>query len=138
MLAQGAVAAIRSGCDMLKEGKAFIDDFKGEAEGAVKQITATVDEVRGLLDWAIKLWNQLTGSISGTKRPAIKAAVVKESGIPQETIKAAEEARKKKAKSPSEMTYEEYQAKSVHDILQHMKTYFEAIRALKKIGRAHV
>ena len=91
MLAQGAVAAIRSGCDMLKEGKAFIDDFKGEAEGAVKQITATVDEVRGLLDWAIGLWNKLTGSISGHPKSSItQVSIKKESGIPAETIKAAE------------------------------------------------
>jgi hypothetical protein len=129
MLAQGAVAAIRSGCDMLKEGKAFIDDFKGEAEGAVNQITSTVKEVRGLLAWATGLWNQLTGSVSSPIKPTVVSK--KETSVPAETIKAAEQARKKKAKSPSEMSYEEYQAKAVHDILQHMKTYFEAIRALK-------
>lgn len=135
MLAQGAVAAIRSGCDMLKEGKAIIDDFKGEAEGAVKQITTTVNEVRGLLDWAMGLWNQISSAVTGKPASRTKSSspvvTAKESGIPAETIKAAEAVRKKKAKSPQEMTYEEYQAQAVHDILQHMKTYFEAIRALK-------
>jgi len=111
MLAQGAVAAIRTGCQMLSEGKADLDKFKQTVEGGVSDAKEIFKEVTGL-------WGWLKGLFGSAQQPAASvepAAVVK----PKKKVKQAE------------LTYEEFQAQSVHEICENMKVYFEAIRALQ-------
>jgi hypothetical protein len=111
MLAQGAVAAIRTGCQMLSEGKADLDKFKKTVEGGVSDAKELFEEVTGL-------WGWVRGLFGKTEKPA---AIV---GTPAETKP------KRKIKEP-ELTYEEFQAQAVHEICENMKVYFEAIRALQ-------
>jgi len=111
MLAQGAVAAIRSGCQMLSEGKADLDKFKKTVEGGVKDAKAIYKEVTGL-------WGWVRGLFGKTEKPAASV------GKPEEAKP------KRKVKEP-ELTYEEFQAQAVHEICENMKVYFEAIRALQ-------
>jgi hypothetical protein len=134
LLAQTAVGAITTGCEMLREGKAVIDEFKGEAEGVVGQINeakeAALDlweTISGLLDWAQGLWASVTGRPAPAKPTAI---------LPSETAVGAKAeakpvAKKANRKSEKELSYEEYQARAVHDICENLKVYFEAIRQLK-------
>ena len=119
-MAQSAVAAIRSGCQMLSEGKAEIDKFKKQVEGGVRDAKAIYNEVTGL-------WGWLTGLFGG--KSAAKPVAVAE---PVVEAKQEQAKPKKKRKEPElELSYEEYQARAVHDICEHLKVYFEAIRALK-------
>ena len=118
MLAQGAVAAIRTGCQMLSEGKADLDKFKKTVEGGVKDAKAIYKEVTGL-------WGWLQGLFGG--KPAGKAAKQ------LDDIDVADIPKSSKKRQPEpELTYEEFQAQSVHEICENMKVYFEAIRALKQ------
>lgn len=116
-MAQSAVSAIRTGCQMLSEGKAEIDKFKKQVEGGVKDAQAIYKEVKGL-------WGWLTGLFSGPK-PARAEVAAAPKAAEAEPAKA-----KKKTKEP-ELSYEEYQARAVHEICEHLKVYFEAIRELK-------
>lgn len=112
MLAQGAVAAIRTGCQMLSEGKADLDKFKSTVEGGVADAKEIFKEVTGLWGWL----QQLFGGKSESKPTTVLP-------IPSDTPKA---------KRQAELTYEEFQAQSVHEICENMKVYFEAIRELKQ------
>jgi hypothetical protein len=114
-MAQSAVSAIRTGCQMLSEGKAEIDKFKKQVEGGVKDVKAIYKEVTGL-------WGWITGLFS-SKQQAQPVVV---------TTSVAEKKEDKQIKQrEQELSYEEYQARAVHDICEHLKVYFEAIRALK-------
>jgi hypothetical protein len=118
LLAQSAVSAIRSGCEMLQQGKAVIDEFRDEAESTVSQVRETIETVTGLWDWAKGLWNQLIG----VKEPVVSEPIKLEAPKPEI----------KKSKSPvQELSYEEYKSKAIHDVCQHLKVYFEAQRQLK-------
>lgn len=118
LMAQSAVSAIRAGCQMLSEGKAEIDKFKKQVEGGVKDAKAIYKEVTGI-------WGWIAGLFSGAKPTQ---SVV----VPTTTIEKKEESKKSKVKQrEEEISYEEYQARAVHDICENLKIYFEAIRALK-------
>ena len=130
LLAQGAVSAITSGCEMLKQGRAMVDEFKGEAESVVGQINEVkeqalglYEEILGLVDWAKGLWASLTGKPEPKPRPKPDAPKPVEAPKPV--------AKKAKAEPAKELSFEEYQAKAVHDICENLKVYFEAIRQLK-------
>lgn len=110
LMAQSAVGAIRAGCQMLAEGKTFIDDAKSEVEGIVGQVKDTYDTVAGLWDWVKGLLGAPTKPVASVS-PVIKQAV-------KPTVK-------------QELSYEEFQARAVHDICENLKVYFEAIRHLK-------
>lgn len=131
LLAQGAVSAITSGCEMLKQGRAIIKDVKGEVEGVVNQLNdakaealGLYNEVTGLIDWAKGLWGSLTGKpVKPKPKPvAAQAPVV----VPAKPV-----AKKAKQQAEPEISFEEYQAQAVHDICENLKVYFEAIRQLK-------
>ncbi len=119
-MAQSAVGAIRAGCQMLSEGKAFIDDAKSEVEGIVGQVTEAYETVTGLWGWII-------GLFGGTKQTedAPTAAPV----AATESIKPV--AKKTKKQPDKELSYEEFQARAVHEICENLKVYFEAIKHLK-------
>lgn len=46
---------------MLREGQAIVKEFQDDAEGVVGQITETVEQFKGLLEWAKGVWAQLAG-----------------------------------------------------------------------------
>lgn len=105
---------------MLSEGKAEIDKFKKSVEGGVRDAKAIYAEVTGI-------WGWIKGLFGG--KPAAKPVAVAE---PVVEAKQEQAKPKKKHKEPElELSYEEYQARAVHDICEHLKVYFEAIRALK-------
>lgn len=122
-MAQSAVAAIRSGCEMLRDGKAEIDKFKSTVEGGVKNAQAIYKEVTGLWGWLQSLF-------------APKQAKPKQLAVPAQVndINVADttkSAKKQKREPEPELTYEEFQARAVHEICNNLKVYFEAIRELK-------
>jgi len=115
-MAQSAVSAIRAGCQMLSEGKAEIGKFKKQVEGGIADAKAIYAEVTGI-------WGWITGLFGGTgqAKPASQKSVI-----------AAEQVKEKpKNKHEPELSYEEFQARAVHEICENLKVYFEAIRHLK-------
>jgi len=131
-MAQSAVGAIRAGCQMLSEGKAFIDDAKSEIEGVVGQINEAKeaafglwDTIMGLKEWALGLLGSVT-KLDGSPKP-VESKQVNDTNV-ADTTKSS---KKPKRKPQPELSYEEYQARAVHDICENLKVYFEAIRQLK-------
>lgn len=122
LMAQSAVSAISAGCQMLREGKAEIGKFKKQIEGGVADAKAIYKEVTGIWGWIQGL---LGNDPKPTNIPAIAAPAAKAEEKP--------EPKKAKRKEPEpELSYEEYQARSVHEICENLKVYFEAMRALKE------
>jgi hypothetical protein len=115
-MAQSAVGAIRAGCQMLSEGKAFIEDAKTEVEGIVGQVKETYETVTGL-------WGWVQGLFGAPKQHSESVVVPKE--------EVAQVKKTAKNKHEPELSYEEFQARTVHDICENLKVYFEAIRHLK-------
>lgn len=136
MLAQGAVSAIRSGCEMLQQGKAVIDELKGDAETIVGQINEAKEQalglwetISGLVEWAQGLWASVTGKPVPTKvAPELSPATESTESPAQKPV-----AKKPNKKQPQrELTYEEYKAKAIHDVCEQLKVFFEAQRQLKQ------
>lgn len=119
-MAQSAVSAIRAGCQMLSEGKAEIGKFKKQVEGGVADAKAIYKEVTGIWSW-----------ITGLFRGAGQAKSVLEKQVI--AVDSAQKPVAKKAKQgpEPELSYEEFQARAVHEICENLKVYFEAIRHLK-------
>lgn len=121
---------------MLKQGRAIVDEFKGEAESVVGQINEVkeqalglYDEILGLVDWAKGLWASLTGKPAPKPRSEVKFTKPENKFTEPEAPKPV--AKKAKQQAAKELSFEEYQAKAVHDICENLKVYFEAIRQLK-------
>ena len=57
LMAQSAVAAIRSGCQLLSEGKAQINELKEQVEKGVGDAKAIYKEVTGLWGWLKSLFS---------------------------------------------------------------------------------
>lgn len=117
LMAQSAVGAIRAGCQMLSEGKAEIGKFKKQVEGGVADAKAIYAEVTGLWGWLTGLFKFTKPEVKFTKSEAAKPEAPKPVA--------------KKAKPEPELSYEEFQARAVHEICENLKVYFEAIRQLK-------
>jgi len=117
-MAQSAVGAIRAGCQMLSEGKAEIGKFKKQVEGGMADAKAIYAEVTGLWGWIQGLFGAPKQSAGS---PVAKQAVAPEPAKPST----------KKSKQEPELTFEEFQARAVHEICVNLKIYFEAIRQLK-------
>jgi len=117
-MAQSAVGAIRAGCQMLSEGKAEIGKFKKQIEGGVSDAKAIYAEVTGLWSWITGLFGS-----TGQAKPAPQKQIA------EPAVKPAPEAKKKT--KDADLSYEEYQARAVHEICEHLKVYFEAVRQLK-------
>jgi hypothetical protein len=106
---------------MLSEGKAEIGKFKKQIEGGVADAKAIFKEVTGIWSWIQSLFGADT-------KPSIKPVV---SASPAaEATKPAAKAKAKREPEP-ELSYEEFQARAVHEICENLKVYFEAIRHLK-------
>ena len=118
LMAQSAVSAITAGCQMLREGKAEIGKFKKQVEGGIADAKAIYSEVTGI-------WGWITGLLSGS-RPA------KSVSVSASTVEKQIEPKKTKVKQrEEELSYEEFQARAVHEICENLKIYFEAMRQLK-------
>lgn len=116
-MAQSAVGAIRAGCQMLSEGKAEIGKFKKQVEGGVADAKAIFKEVTGI-------WGWIQGLFGASPKPP--APVLPSTP----TVADAPKAKAKREPEP-ELSYEEFQARAVHEICENLKVYFEAIRHLK-------
>lgn len=116
-MAQSAVGAIRAGCQMLSEGKAEISKFKKQVEGGISDAKAIYKEVTGIWGWIKSLFG-------APEKPAASVVV-------QPTVEAQKPVAKKANQPEQELSYEEFQARAVHEICENLKVYFEAIRALK-------
>ena len=121
-MAQSAVSAIRAGCQMLSEGKAEIGKFKKQVEGGVADAKAIFKEVTGI-------WGWLTGLFGGEKPKFTEVTPKQDNSAKPEAPKPA--AKKAKREPEAELSYEEFQARAVHEICENLKVYFEAIRHLK-------
>lgn len=120
-MAQSAVGAIRAGCQMLSEGKQEIGKFKKQLEGGVADAKAIYKEVTGLWGWVQSLF-----APEQTKPRELGVPTPK----PEVTEVTAKTSKTRKQPEP-QLTYEEYQARQVHEICENLKVYFEAIRELK-------
>ncbi len=120
-MAQSAVGAIRAGCQMLSEGKAEISKFKKQVEGGVSDAKAIYKEVTGIWDW-IK-------SLFGSSQKPVASVVVQPK--PVSDINVVDTTKSSKKTKEPELSYEEFQARAVHEICENLKVYFEAIRQLK-------
>jgi hypothetical protein len=118
-MAQSAVSAIRAGCQMLSEGKAEIGKFKKQVEGGVADAKAIFKEVTGIWGWLKQLFVGAKPTKVSDRQPDPAAEPTKPS------------TKKTKREPEPELSYEEFQARSVHEICENLKVYFEAIRHLK-------
>ena len=118
LMAQSAVSAIRTGCQFLAEGKAQIGELKDTIQGGVENARAIYGEVVGIWGWIRNLLQPKNASpvAQAQPAPASQAGVSKPRAV---------------KRKEQELSYEEYQARSVHDICENLKIYFEAIRKLK-------
>jgi hypothetical protein len=117
-MAQSAVGAIRAGCQMLSEGKAEIGKFKKQIESGVADAKAIYAEVTGIWGW-IK-------SLLGTPNKPVGSVSAKQATEPTKPS-----TKKSKVEREPELSFEEFQARAVHDICENLKIYFEAMRQLK-------
>jgi len=120
-MAQSAVGAIRAGCQVLSEGKAEIGKFKKQVEGGVADAKAIYAEVTGIWGWIKNLLGAPTNS-NANSSPEQKAP---------ESVARVKQTAKNKREPKVELSYEEFQARAVHEICENLKVYFEAIRQLK-------
>ena len=119
-MAQSAVGAIRAGCQMLSEGRQELGKLKKQVEGGVADAKAIYKEVAGI-------WGWIQGLFGVEKPKQAPQPVLQSPAAPQE-----KPVEKKKRKEPEpELSYEEFQARAVHEICENLKVYFEAIRQLK-------
>ena len=116
-MAQSAVSAIRTGCQMLSEGKAEIDKFKKSVEKGVGDAKAIYKEVTGIWSWIQGLF--------GSKKSVPVAPKV------AEKIEAAVVQKAKRKEKEPELSYEEYQTRAIHDVCEQLKMFFEIRRNLK-------
>ncbi|MFZ9265086.1 MAG: hypothetical protein ACO222_07990, partial [Polynucleobacter sp.] len=104
------MAAIRTGCNMLAEGKAEIDKFKKTVEKGVGDAKAIYTEVVGIWGWLQSLF----GKKPEPKQMALP--VVEPKSQPQ-----VKKSAKTKREPEVELTYEEFQARQVHEICENLK-----------------
>lgn len=122
MAAQATVAAIRSGCEMLSQGKAEITKTKAAIEKAVSDGKAIYSELIGLWDWITGLFG------SAPSKPKATSAGKKDAVVPQKPSRAATY----KPKPVDQLSYEEYQTQAIHQICEQLKTFFEIRRQLQE------
>jgi hypothetical protein len=101
---------------MLSEGKAEIGKFKKQVESGVVDAKAIFKEVTGIWEWVHGLF--------GTPKQHIESTSA-EPAAPKPATKTQTKAK------DLELSYEEYQARAIHDICKNLKVYFEAVRQLK-------
>jgi len=119
MLAQGLVAGIKQGCELLGQGKAQI----GEIKKAVNEVQAFANEAKSLWTTVRAVWASLFGSKPAAPTVALPSAEPKR--------EAAKPAPTKSKREPEvEISYEEYQTRAVHQVCEQLKQFFEIRRRL--------
>ena len=121
MAAQATVAAIRSGCELLSQGRAEIQNAKATVEKTVKEAKAIYSELAGLWDWAKGLFG--VQKPKQTPQPKLQSAAT-----PQKPSRAINY----KPKPVEQLTYEEFQTQAIHQICEQLKTFFEIRRQLQE------
>jgi len=119
MAAQGIVAGIRQGCELLRQGQAQIKDIKK----AVGEAQAFVNEAKSLWTTLKTFWQSLFG---GAAKPT--PTVSKPADKPAEVQRVEKKANRKQAEP--ELSYEEFQAQAIHEICEQLKRFFEIKRQL--------
>lgn len=123
MAAQATVAAIRSGCEMLSQGKAEITKTKASIEQAVGDAKAIYSELAGLWSWIVGLFGVKA------QKPQIKPiGKTAEKPVSKRQVQY-------KPKPVEQLTYEEYQTQAIHQICEQLKTFFEIRRQLQEYCR---
>jgi hypothetical protein len=122
MAAQGIVAGIRQGCEMLSQGRAEISKLKKTVEGGVADAKAIYSEVAGL-------WGWLKGLFGGKPPARQSVAVAATEAKPAGNKGSAGRSAKAREREP-ELSYEEYQTQAVHQICEQLKQFFEIRRQL--------
>jgi hypothetical protein len=120
MAAQATVAAIRSGCEMLSQGKAEISKTKAAIEKAVADGKAIYSEIAGLWDWIKSLFGV-------AQKPTVHKTDVQKSVQPKAPSRV-----NYKPKPVEQLSYEEYQTQAIHQICEQLKTFFEIRRQLQE------
>jgi len=128
MAAQGIVAGIRQGCDLLRQGKAQI----GELKKAVGEAQAFVNEAKSLWATLKAFWQSIFGGKKDATTKPTPAVVPVKSDEPE--IKRVEKKANRKQAEP-ELSYEEFQARAIHDICEKLKQFFEIKRKLNEYCR---
>jgi len=100
---------------MLREGRAVIDEFKGDAEGVVSEVKATIETVTGLWEWAKDLWASITGN------PVSK----EQTSFTEVSTTAAKPVAKKTKKRQPEPDADLLQMQVVHDVSQQLGKFFD-------------
>jgi hypothetical protein len=113
MAAQATVAAIKRGCEMLSEGKAEIGKLKKTVEQGVGDAKALYKEITGI-------WGWVKGLFGVKQTPVAKP------------VKAVETVVAKKEEKQTDLSYEEYQTRAIHQVCEQLKTFFEIQRKLKE------
>jgi len=121
MLAQGLVAGIKQGCELLNQGKAQI----GEIKKAVNEVQAFAKEANSLWLTIKTVWASLFG---GGKPAAPAAPAAPAVAAKPEAAKPA--AKNVKREKEPELSYEEYQTLAVHQVCEQLKQFFEIRRKL--------
>ena len=119
MAAQATVAAIRSGCEMLSQGKAEITKTKAAIEKAVSDGKAIYSEIIGLWDWITGLFG------AKPSKPTNNIAAQPDKVKPSRAVNY-------KPKPVDQLSYEEYQTQAIHQICEQLKTFFEIRRQLQE------
>jgi hypothetical protein len=101
---------------MLQQGKAVIDEFRGEAEGIVGQVQETIETVTGLWEWAKNLWASLTGNPAPEKQTSFTEVAATAAPKPV--------AKKTKQRQP-EPDAELLQMQVVHEVSQQLGKFFD-------------
>jgi len=127
-MAQTAVSAIRSTCQFLSEGKAEIGKFKKQVEGGVADVKAIFKEVTGIWGWLQGLFG---ANSKPPASPVAKQVTLIDEGDIDTSTKRVEKKLKNRREPEPELSYEEFQARAVHEICENLKVYFEAVRHLK-------
>lgn len=118
MLAQGLVAGIKQGCELLGQGKAQL----GEIKKAVNEVQAFANEAKSVWITIKAVW----ASLFGGAKPAAPAAPV----VAAKPEAAKPVAKKAKREKEPELSYEEYQTRAVHQVCEQLKQFFEIRRRL--------
>ena len=99
---------------MLQQGKAVIDEFKGETESVVGQVQETIETVTGL-------WGWLTGLFSGEQKRKSDAQTVLPSTIEQQAKPVAKKAKQRQPEPDPDIL----QMQTVHDVSQQLGKFFD-------------
>lgn len=119
-MAQSAVGAIRAGCQMLSEGRQELGKLKSQITTGVADAKAIYKEVTGI-------WGWIKGLLGSPSKPA--GSISPKQAIATEPAKSS--TKKSKREPEPELSFEEFQARAVHEICENLKIYFEAMRHLK-------